>query len=166
MKTHSSEKSHKCKYCDKTFSNSSNLNRHKKTHSSEKSHNWKYCDKAFSDISNLTRHLQTYWREPLSVQRLWQNICREKNRIINSADFVARSLLRLLIFQNICLDILKRNLLSVVNVIKLLQGRITLKNIFRHTLEKNLISVLNVIKLFLQVINFLDTCSHTIGSTL
>ena len=54
--THTSVKKHKCKYCDKAFSDSSNLNRHMKTHSSEKSHKCKYCDKTFSDSSNLNRH--------------------------------------------------------------------------------------------------------------
>ena len=42
---------------------------------------------------------------------------------------------------------LERNLISVLNVIKLLQGRIPLKNIFRHTQGRTIISVLNVTKL-------------------
>ena len=41
-----------------------------------------------------------------------------------------------------------------------------LKNILRHTLERNLISVLNVMKLLLQVITFLDMYSHTLERNL
>ena len=78
MPTHYSEKNPKCKYCDKAFSDRSHLNRHMKTHNSEKNHKCKYCDKAFSDSSNLNRLNTNPWGDPLSVQSLWQKICKEK----------------------------------------------------------------------------------------
>ena len=127
MKTHSSEKIHKCKYCDKTFSDSSNLNRHKKTQSKEKVITESIVIKPFQILVTLLdiyRHI--LGRAPLSTKIVAKHM-QGKNRIINNADFVARSLQRLLIFQDTCLNILEKILISVVYVIKLLQGKTSLK---------------------------------------
>ena len=58
--THSGDKSHKCGTCEKAFTQAGNLKTHLLIHSGEKSHKCGKCEKAFTQAGNLKRHLLTH----------------------------------------------------------------------------------------------------------
>ncbi|CAL4130335.1 unnamed protein product [Meganyctiphanes norvegica] len=54
--THTREKPYKCSQCAEAFSRKGNLIEHQRTHSGEKPYQRTQCDKAFSQNSNLINH--------------------------------------------------------------------------------------------------------------
>ena len=52
--TYTGIKPHKCKYCDKCFTRSSNCKQQERTHEAVKPYKCKYCDKSFSKEHELT----------------------------------------------------------------------------------------------------------------
>ena len=58
MKTHSGEKSNKCKQCDYASSRASSLRQHLKIHSGEKSNKCNQCDYVCTNLSSLRTHLK------------------------------------------------------------------------------------------------------------
>ena len=60
MKSHITEKSHKCSQCDKTFALARNLKSHMILHSGAKPYQCKSCDKTFGRASGLKNHEATH----------------------------------------------------------------------------------------------------------
>ena len=59
-KTNNKRRSNKCKQCDFTCSDTSDLRHHLKIHSGEKTNKCNQCDFASSYASSLGRHLNTH----------------------------------------------------------------------------------------------------------
>jgi uncharacterized Zn-finger protein len=53
---HTNEKPYECNICKKTFKRSYSLTKHKRTHTGEKSYNCEICEKAFTQRDNLVKH--------------------------------------------------------------------------------------------------------------
>jgi len=64
-RTHTKEKPLKCSICNKCFSESSNLAKHRKTHGEEGFHfcSFPECGKSFHRLDQLKRHAGTHNRE-------------------------------------------------------------------------------------------------------
>jgi len=62
------EKVFLCSFCGKQFTRKSNLDSHLITHSSEKPHKCRECDKAFARLSDRTRHENTTHRTTKTFQ--------------------------------------------------------------------------------------------------
>lgn len=61
---------HRCKYCDRSFSISSNLQRHiRNIHNKEKPFKCHLCDRCFGQQTNLDRHLKKHENGNLSGMR-------------------------------------------------------------------------------------------------
>ena len=57
------EKKFRCDYCDKSFTQSNNLDSHRRTHTKEKPFKCFHCDQCFSQRWSLTRHLRIHTGE-------------------------------------------------------------------------------------------------------
>jgi len=58
LRTHTGEQPYKCKYCERSFSISSNLQRHvRNIHNKERPFRCHICDRCFGQQTNLDRHL-------------------------------------------------------------------------------------------------------------
>ena len=55
-------KSYKCQYCDKCFSQAGTKKQHEMTHTGDKPHKCQYCDKYFRLAGNKNRHELTHRR--------------------------------------------------------------------------------------------------------
>ena len=55
---HSGIKPYKCDLCNKSFTESSNLTKHKQSHKGEKLHKCNFCGKSFTTSGELTIHKQ------------------------------------------------------------------------------------------------------------
>ena len=61
LRTHTGEQPYKCKYCERSFSISSNLQRHvRNIHNKEKPFKCHICDRCFGQQTNLDRHLMKH----------------------------------------------------------------------------------------------------------
>lgn len=61
LRTHTGEQPYKCKYCERSFSISSNLQRHvRNIHNKEKPFKCPLCDRCFGQQTNLDRHLKKH----------------------------------------------------------------------------------------------------------
>ncbi|KAL5927913.1 zinc-finger protein [Pyricularia oryzae] len=62
MRVHTKERPLKCNLCDRTFSESSNLAKHRRTHAAEGSFHCDFpsCKKTFHRQDQLRRHLKTH----------------------------------------------------------------------------------------------------------
>ena len=64
LRTHTGEQPYKCKYCERSFSISSNLQRHvRNIHNKEKPFKCQLCDRCFGQQTNLDRHLKKHEQE-------------------------------------------------------------------------------------------------------
>ena len=57
------EKNHKCSKCEKTFTDSSGLKKHRGTYTGEKPYQCEECGEAFVRSSHLTVHIRTHTGE-------------------------------------------------------------------------------------------------------
>lgn len=55
-----SDKTYSCEFCERVFSCSSNLKRHKSMHTGLKPYSCCYCGKDFSNSSNRRKHERTH----------------------------------------------------------------------------------------------------------
>ncbi|KAL1428251.1 hypothetical protein MTO96_002649 [Rhipicephalus appendiculatus] len=61
LRTHTGEQPYKCKYCERSFSISSNLQRHvRNIHNKEKPFKCPLCERCFGQQTNLDRHLKKH----------------------------------------------------------------------------------------------------------
>lgn len=60
MRTHNGEKPLRCEICNKAFSESSNLSKHRKTHKVRGDHVCPLCDKDFHRPDQMRRHLRSH----------------------------------------------------------------------------------------------------------
>ncbi|BFZ19819.1 hypothetical protein BsWGS_22858 [Bradybaena similaris] len=58
MKSHSDERPHKCKECDRGFKTPASLLNHSNTHTGTRPHKCKTCDAAFTTSGELVRHIR------------------------------------------------------------------------------------------------------------
>ncbi|KAH9490430.1 hypothetical protein Btru_034862 [Bulinus truncatus] len=58
MKSHSDERPHKCKECDRGFKTPASLVNHVNTHTGIRPHKCKHCDAAFTTSGELVRHIR------------------------------------------------------------------------------------------------------------
>lgn len=58
MRTHSNEKIYKCPFCNKGFTNASDLGKHKKIHDPEKDYLCKQCQRQFTQKVHAKKHIQ------------------------------------------------------------------------------------------------------------
>ena len=69
LRTHTGEQPYKCKYCERSFSISSNLQRHvRNIHNKEKPFRCTLCDRCFGQQTNLDRHLKKHETEGPNVR--------------------------------------------------------------------------------------------------
>lgn len=61
LRTHTGEQPYKCRYCERSFSISSNLQRHvRNIHNKEKPFKCPLCERCFGQQTNLDRHLKKH----------------------------------------------------------------------------------------------------------
>ncbi|XP_014679532.1 PREDICTED: PR domain zinc finger protein 14-like isoform X2 [Priapulus caudatus] len=60
LHVHEKHRPHKCTACDKSFSQSSSLNKHMRVHSGERPYKCVYCSKAFTASSILRTHIRQH----------------------------------------------------------------------------------------------------------
>lgn len=66
----------RCKFCDRSFSISSNLQRHiRNIHNKEKPFKCHLCDRCFGQQTNLDRHLKKHENGSLSGQKFNSALC-------------------------------------------------------------------------------------------
>jgi uncharacterized C2H2 Zn-finger protein len=64
LRTHTGEQPYKCKYCERSFSISSNLQRHiRNIHNKERPFKCPLCERCFGQQTNLDRHLKKHETE-------------------------------------------------------------------------------------------------------
>jgi hypothetical protein len=71
MRTHTGFKPLKCKFCDKSFSDPSNMKKHVKLHDTENTvHKCKHCGRNFVRYRGLLNHIKSKHTEPLNIGML------------------------------------------------------------------------------------------------
>ncbi|EAL39615.3 AGAP008230-PA, partial [Anopheles gambiae str. PEST] len=61
LRTHTGEQPYKCRYCERSFSISSNLQRHvRNIHNKERPFKCALCERCFGQQTNLDRHLKKH----------------------------------------------------------------------------------------------------------
>ena len=67
MRSHSEEKPHKCKTCEKCFKDKGNLKQHEATHKSDRPHKCEFCGQCFTLQRNMLRHAEIHAQSKASV---------------------------------------------------------------------------------------------------
>ena len=79
-----SNETHECGTCNKAFTDSRRLNRHKKIHLTKKPYNCKICNKGFNERADLTRHMARHQKSKSSeVNKEYSFRCGECNQGFN-----------------------------------------------------------------------------------
>ena len=60
VRSHSEEKPHKCKTCEKGFKDKGNLKQHEATHKSDRPHKCEVCGQCFTFKRNMLRHAEIH----------------------------------------------------------------------------------------------------------
>ena len=63
QRIHTSEKSHECDFCGKTFTQGSTLKKHRRIHTGEKPYACEFCEKLFAHASALKTHRRIHTGE-------------------------------------------------------------------------------------------------------
>ncbi|XP_065365694.1 myoneurin-like [Calliphora vicina] len=67
--THSGEKPHMCKFCDRAYASSGDLVKHLRTHVGEKTYFCDQCPEAFKYATDLKDHKLLHYKEQLNLQQ-------------------------------------------------------------------------------------------------
>lgn len=83
-RTHTGEKPYKCKYCEKAYAESGDLNKHIRTHVGEKTYMCDECPEAFKYQIELREHQRLHYKKHQEADDTKNNIEKQKTLESNS----------------------------------------------------------------------------------